>query len=152
MMKALFIAILVLISIESYNQTIDRSVVSSAGNDVDTETISVSWTLGEVATATLNSDGLILSQGFHQGNLFVNAIEGTEPAFQLKTYPNPVVNKLIVESSELNQLYEIIDANGRVIKNGFIDSNPFELDLTNLPSGPYFLRVEQIATHKIIKE
>ncbi len=152
MMKALFITILVLISIESYNQSIDRSIVASAGNNVDTETISVSWTLGEVAIATLNSDGLILSQGFQQGNLFIDAIEGTHPEFQLKTYPNPVIDKLIIESSNLNQLYEIIDVNGRVIKNGFIDSNPFELDLTNLPSGPYFLRVEQIQTHKIIKE
>ena len=112
MMKALFITILVLVSIESYNHTIDRSVISSAGNNVDTETISVSRTLGEVAIANLSSDGLILSQGFHQGNLFIDAIEGIHPEFQLKTYPNPVVNKLIIESLNLDQLYEIIDVNG----------------------------------------
>ena len=52
----------------------------------------------------------------------------------------------------MDQFYEIIDVNGRVIKNGFIDSTPFELDLTNLPIGPYFLRVEQKLTHKILKE
>ena len=105
-MKGLFSAILVLISIESYNQTIDQSVVSPAGNNVEAETFSISWTLGEVAVSTLTSDGIILSQGFQQGNLFVNAIEGIESEFQLKTYPNPVVNKLIIESSDQNQFYE----------------------------------------------
>ena len=105
MMKVLFITILVLVSIESYNQTIDRSELSSAGNNVDTETISVSRTVGEVAIANLSSDGLILSQGFQQGNLFINAIEGTQSDFQLKTYPNPVIDKLIVESS--NRIFAI---------------------------------------------
>lgn len=103
-MKILFITVLVLVSIESYNQTIDQSVIASAGNDVDTETISVSWTLGEVGIANLSSDGLILSQGFHQGNFFIDAIEGIHPDFQLKTYPNPVVNKLIIDSLTLIHL------------------------------------------------
>ena len=150
-MKKLFIPILILISFESFNQTIERSVVSSAGNNVTTETISMSWTFGEIAVTTLTSEGLVLSQGFHQGNLFINSIEGVQPEFQLKTYPNPVIDKLIIESPGQNQLYEIIDVNGRVLNNGFITSNPFELDFSNLPSGAYFLRVEQKLTHKIIK-
>jgi len=151
-MKAILITILVLISIESYNQTIDRSVVSSTGNHVDTDLISVSWTLGEVAISTSRSEGLILSPGFHQGNLVINAIEGIQSDYQLKTYPNPVADKLIVESSKLDQFYEIIDMNGRLIKNGHITSNPFVLDLTYLPGGSYFLRVEHKLIYKIIKE
>ena len=127
-------------------------MVASAGNNVTTETISISWTLGEIAINTMTSEGLILSQGFHQGNLFINSIEGVHSDFQLKTYPNPVIDKLIIESPGQNQLYEIIDVNGRVLNNGFITSNPFELDFTNLPSGVYFLRVEQRLTHKIIKK
>ncbi len=150
-MKKLIIPILILISLESFNQTIERSVVASAGNNVTTETFSMSWTLGEIAVNTLTSVGLVLSQGFHQGNLIIDAIEGAYPEFHLKTYPNPVTDKLIIESSGQNQLYEIIDVSGRVLNIGFITSNPFELDFTNIPSGIYFLRVEQKLTHKIIK-
>lgn len=69
MMEVLFITVLVLISVESYNQTIDQSVIASAGNDVDTELFSISWTLGEIAINTLNSDEIVLSQGFHLGAL-----------------------------------------------------------------------------------
>ena len=152
MMKAITITILVLVSIESFNQTIDRSVVSSTGDHIDSDLISVSWTLGEIAISPSSSDGLILSQGFHQGNLVINAIEGILSEFQLKTYPNPVLDRLIIESSKLNQYYEIFDVNGRVITNGHIDSSPFELDFTTLPSGSYFLIVESKWTHKIIKE
>ena len=151
-MKKLLFPILILISIGAYSQSIDRSVVASAGNNVTTETTSISWTLGEIAVSTLTSEGLALSQGFHQGNLFIDAIEGAHPDFLLKTYPNPVIEKLIIESSKHNQLYEIIDINGRVLINGIITSNPFELDFTDLTNGVYFFRVEHRITHKIIKK
>ncbi len=151
-MKKLLFPILLLISIGAYNQSIERSVVASAGNNATSETISISWTLGEIAASSLTSPGLYLSQGFHQGNLLIDAIEGAYPGFLLKTYPNPVIDKLIVESSKLNQLYEIIDINGRVLINGFITSNPFDLDFTDLASGVYFFRVEHRTTHKIIKK
>ena len=151
-MKILFITALILISAFSVGQTIERSVIAAAGNQVVTESISVSWTLGEIAVNTLTSEGTILTQGFHQGNLFINAIEGTQFDFQLRTYPNPVIDKLIIESLDLDQLYEIIDVNCKVLINGYITANPYELDFTNLPSGVYFLRVEHRHTHKVIKK
>jgi len=151
-MYKLFIPILILFSIESYNQTIDLSVVSSAGDHKVTEIISISWTLGEIAVNTMTSEGMLLSQGFHQGNLFFNSVVGVHSDLQLRTYPNPVIDKLIIESTDQNHLYEIIDIHGKTLKKGFITSNTFELDFTTFPSGIYILKVDQRLMHKIIKK
>jgi len=56
---------------------------------------------------------------------------------------------------QVDRVLGLMEASEAEMKGIILDAcrnNPFELDLANLPSGPYFLRVEQIQTHKIIKE
>jgi hypothetical protein len=78
---------------------------------------------------------------------------GEKPiAFALKAYPNPVVNVLIIESEKLDLSYRLIDVQGNILENGIISSTSHELDLSPLPSGIYFLWVEENQTHKIIKK
>lgn len=130
-----------------------QQVVGSAGGDSQSDVHSVSWTIGEVVTETFTSDGYLLSQGFHQGNLFVSRVNDNYPfEIELKAYPNPVVDKLTVETDELDPEYRIVDTNGRIVANGKIHSEMKHIDFSGFPNGIYFLQVGEYRTHKIVKQ
>ena len=152
-MKTLIISLLLTVSALSFGQNIDRDVVGAAGDNYETSTASLSWTLGEVATESFTNTTNTLNQGFHQGNLFISSIEdelGLD--FTIKAYPNPVMDILIVETQHQDLKYQIINMNGEVVSNGIFTSEKEEVDFTNLPSGVYFLQVSGNKTHKIIKQ
>lgn len=152
-MKQIFIQLILLFSVMSFGQTIDREVITASGGYHTTDNSALSWTLGDLAVETYISNSLILSQGFQQGHLNVNAVENIDTGFTLKAYPNPVKDILIIETQAPDKRdYQIIDANGRIIENGIMIFYPFELDFTNRPSGIYFLKVDQNITHKIVKQ
>ena len=152
-MKTLLISLLFTVPALSFGQNIDRDVVSSAGDNYETSTASLSWTLGEVASESYTSNTARLNQGFHQGNLFISSIdEELNLDFIIKAYPNPVLDILIVETQDQDNKYQIIDLHGEVIKNGIITSEKEEIDFTGLPSGVYFLSISGNKTHKVIKK
>lgn len=63
------------LAINCLAQTIERSVFSSSGEYNKTATASMSWTLGEIASETLESPGIRITQGFQQPDvLFVNLV------------------------------------------------------------------------------
>jgi len=66
-MKTITLATLFTISITlCIAQSIDRDVISSAGDHFQGPNSSLSWTLGEIATETLTDGNIILTQGFQQ--------------------------------------------------------------------------------------
>ena len=64
MSKSITIIVLILFSVSGYAQiTLEPSVIASGGEYAETETMSISWTLGELATTTLSGSDMILTQG-----------------------------------------------------------------------------------------
>ena len=136
-----------------HGQSIQQSVIGSAGGEFNKANASVSWTIGEVMTETYVHSNAILTQGFHQGNLIINRTEEESlPDLTLKAYPNPVVDILLIESPVVGLKYRIIDVNGKVISNGIFDTVHEEMDFSNLPPGMYFLSVDQKIVYKITKQ
>jgi endonuclease I len=75
--------------------------------------------------------------------------------FDFEVYPNPTSDKVFLQftNKTKNYSYQLFDAIGRKLNEGFISSNQ-ELDMINLNSGVYWLRVESgegIANKKLIK-
>ena len=80
---------------------------------------------------------------------------------EIKIYPNPSSQKLIIES-ELNQMpfetynAEIFNTRGENVMNFVLERDPFELDITGIAEGLYYLRInncelkKQCPVHKII--
>lgn len=151
-MKKLLIFFLIALPLLAFGQKVDRHVVAAGGDYFEAASTSISWTLGELAVENFVAGNLFLTQGFQQGNMIVSSIHGIHPEFVLKTYPNPVMDILIVESEKLDLKYRLIDAYGKIFENGTINSLSYELDFSSLPSGIYFLWVEENQTHKIIKK
>jgi len=151
-MKQLYTLLLIAFPVVCSAQEITQSVVSTAGGNVQNDTYTNSWTIGEVITETFSMESYTLSQGFQQGNLVVNWIgENVPPEFQIKAYPNPVKDVIIVELQNQGLGYQLINIKGRVIQNGIFFSIQDQIDFTDIPSGTYFLKVKDYKTHKIVK-
>lgn len=76
----------------------------------------------------------------------------------VKIYPNPVIDKLVIESDEFNQNLQVsvIDLLGKeVLKQSFINSKTETLDVSMLLPGVYFVIIstgKEIGVVKIVKE
>ncbi len=151
-MKKLLIFFLTTGSFLAYGQKVDRYIIVAGGEYYEAPSTSIVWTLGELAVEHYTSGDMLLTEGIHQGNLIASPVPGIPAGIELKAYPNPVADILIIETEKPDLSYRLIDVNGQVMENGTIRSSSFELDLSSLPSGMYFLWVESFQTHKIIKK
>jgi len=110
-------------------------------------TTTITWTVTDNAgnTATCSFD------------LIVNAFVGIADlsASGISIYPNPTSGKLTIDNGELTiQSIEITDITGKVVKS-FSNFQNSEIDLSNLNSGIYFIKLQtdkQVFTTKIVKE
>lgn len=83
-----------------------------------------------------------------------------EQGHSINTYPNPVANVLVFELAGMHTAtINIMDANGKTLLLQDVENNNFNvkhtLDLSLLPPGVYFMKVEsgsgKLITRKIIK-
>ncbi len=136
-------------SMLGFSQSFDRSVLSSDGATSTDGTITLDWTLGELATTTIITQNGMLSQGFHQPVLSVSKILTTnklEDYYQIKVMPNPVSTYLNVHvKGELENtlLVDLLDFNGKVVKRErlLFPYTPIQFDMDIYPSGLYVVRV-----------
>lgn len=88
------------------------------------------------------NDGVLLYQDSYHQSCFleytsVNDINFSSP---IDIYPNPVKDHLTIENEFQGKVrYKLVSVAGRLVKQGLITENT--LDLTNLESGMYFLRL-----------
>ena len=61
--------------------------------------------------------------------------------FQVKIYPNPVINLLSIDVNQPNLNYVIQSTAGEVIKRGQLTTKLNAIDLSNIPGGIYVLKV-----------
>lgn len=57
-------------------------------------------------------------------------------------YPNPVTNIMNLDHVESFNTYAIVDLQGRMVQTGVIESNDTQLNVSNLLSGNYILRLK----------
>lgn len=94
------------------------------------------------------------SDNFGTTNGVTDYVSGKE---YLRFYPNPVINKFVIESSFIagNSQVSIFDVSGRKLIEQQISGNKPETDISNLPQGIYLIKVinaNKVLTGKIVKE
>jgi len=159
---ALFAASILFIGLSAQN--VDQNVISSAGGyDVSADnSISLSWTLGELVVTTVSSSGgdLILTQGFQQSKLIVEGIDiNPDLGVEVRIYPNPASEILNIRFSEpLNgeTLLFLSGPDGRLVFNKTMKPGVLvdEIYMQKYPSGTYFLRIQngnKMNIYKVIK-
>lgn len=124
-----------------------QEVLSSAGDYIENENYSLSYTLGELAIETF-SDNFILTQGFQQTRLTETSIPELK-AMEVGVFPNPTSGSLNMQTSNPEGLNTALlyDMQGRVLKtfdlNGFSNAT---ISLDWLPSGTYIIKIQSSNT------
>lgn len=136
-----------------------QEAVVSSGSYSKNGSVSISWSLGELAIHTLKTNENIITQGFQQTKLTVTSIDEI-PGIRMivSAFPNPVQENvnLKVDGEIVNLKYVVYDLNGRMLRQGAFDSNPMVVPFYEFKSGLYFIRIvkggAEIQTFKIIKQ
>ena len=124
-------------------QQMERHVLSTAGNVNQNGSISLEWTLGEIAVEQLTNSTSILAQGFHQISN-TDRLNSLTTVF-VETWPNPVSGELNIRISELlpGLKFTLYDINGKELKLFTIDnSNHLVVNMTEYVNGVYYLSLK----------
>jgi hypothetical protein len=107
--------------------------------------------------STMNAATVPATDRYEANDIFAGAC-GTEDFYAgmleqeiLGIYPNPAVDYLTVSNSEENSSYRIIDLQGRVWKQGILESTN-SIGLSALPKGLYILSIADTAARFIKSE
>lgn len=155
------ILLLILLFLSGITLSNAQSVISAAGSSYTGTSVSVDWTIGEPITSTFISEDLTVTQGFHQSNITVNAVdEISDFGTLVKVYPNPVPDILVIEnqSSEMKDIViRLFDISGKMLLKQGIGENISNLNMQAFRPGNYMLKVYSandtpVRTFKIIKE
>ena len=150
-MKNLYIAIMLIALAFSANaQYKTHSLLSTAGDYFETETITMSWSLGEIVTETFTSSNFTLTQGFQQSKLTIIGIDEskTEQTNGIIIYPNPsngivnlVIDNAIMNSNSLPNRYLIYDIQGKLLLNEPLLESKTVIDLQLFMGSIFYLKV-----------
>lgn len=152
----------------SFAQSLDRTVLASSGGSDKTNTISLDWTLGELATETVSASGKMYSQGFQQSILLGTSNSRTTSeetksvvtsdidGYRIVVAPNPVtsiVNFRISSSKNINVTVTVSDVNGALLKQRATksDAGNLQIDMSGFAAGMYFLTVKDVANNRILQ-
>lgn len=135
----------------------------ASGGEASGASGSSSYSIGQLVYTTLvGSNQYSLSQGVQQPIEIsvVSGIDETLPIqLEVKVYPNPASSYLCLQVEDIETLpYEVFlyDLNGMQIKQIKVTDMQTEIDINNLVSSVYFLKVvkrdEAIKTFKIVKK
>lgn len=73
----------------------------------------------------------------------------------VKLYPNPAVEKITLSTTNENSItgktYAVYAADGRVVSTGTISSNVFNLNISSLHRGIYFIRIGENADKQVLR-
>jgi len=142
-MKTAILAIFVALPFSlAFGQSVERSVIGSAGDFRSAGNISISWTLGETVIQTATAGSVMLTQGFQQPESATNSLKELSKS-SITVFPNPsngLFKLNIAGFNDLNLLVvHVYDAAGKqvAIKNINVVSGAAGFDLTSLPEGIY---------------
>ncbi len=144
----------IFISFLSFGQSIDPSVIATAGNYVETGNVAISYTVGQTVTATLTNGGT-LTQGFQQDSYTIVEIpEQSSQEFSINIYPIPATNEITVEfNSDFkgSAKIAIIDELGRTLSEQNANTPVNKVSLNGLSESYYFLKVSYQGNFKTYK-
>lgn len=137
-----------------YNGTLLKSTDGGVNweirNSTDNLALHSSFFVDENLGFSVGSTGKIIIT--NQNIIGINEVENKEKEFRL--FPNPTSSKLIFDNNNLSiKEINIIDITGIKIKT--IKQNLNAIDVSNLPSGIYFIQViteDMIVTKKFVKQ
>lgn len=138
------LTLFVVVHVSTQGQSLSDQVIASAGNYAVAGVASLESTTGEVVIPTVEANGFILTQGFHQP-LYVGIPISVDEADQgeIIAYPNPVSDLLTINSSSslTGMVVHLYDAAGKLIYTDRCNGRSTSIPFSNTASGLYLLQV-----------
>ena len=136
-----------------------QEVVSSSGGYFQGNETSISFTVGEPVVKTLQSETMMLTQGFQQARLIVTEVNDFGGrTYEIKAYPNPTTDFVHVSTNKelpTTSYYRLSDINGSLIDEKSVDGLTTEVSFQQLIPAVYFISIinhnQVIKIFKIIK-
>ena len=137
-----------------------QQVSNATGGDATGSGGTVAYSVGQVVYTTNTSISGTVSQGVQQPfEIFSIGINETGLNISLLVFPNPTADNLTLQVSDYNSeklSYEVFDMQGKLLKNGQIETQQTQINTGNLPSATYFIHVlnkenKKVQSFKIIK-
>lgn len=157
-MKKILIAFLCLFAFPfCHAQSIERYAIGTAGGFINQGPTSLSFTVGQTLTATVNVLNNILTQGFQQPVDILSAVyEFDNNDGQIKVYPNPateIIHVSIQNKTIKNFQLQVYNLVGENVQNKFTVKSNEEiiLNISSLPAGIYFIRVTENQFTRVIR-
>ena len=111
-----------------------------------------------------NALGVVDFVPFHEGNPYsdnlsgfeydcdaLSSTEGTRSSSSFSVYPNPAYELLTIKSSEQRiEQVAIYNLSGVLTNSYELDHTQYELDVSHLPAGVYFVRINELTFEKIV--
>lgn len=129
-----------------------QSVIGSFGGEGNVGNMQINYTAGEAFVTTIEKDGSAITQGFHQPNLVVTAVEETFLPGRVMIFPNPTAAILNIQFADIkleNILVSLFDLAGKNLLTSSVDANTWQTNLSKLPGGYYLLTVTDLENHQI---
>jgi hypothetical protein len=134
--------------------------VIAAGGGASGSAGTIAYSVGQIVYTTNTGSNGLVAQGVQQPYTISVALGIEETTIQLDftAYPNPTFNFLTlnVGNAELSTLgFQLYDLSGKLIESRKIRNRIETINMENLPSALYFLKVDNnnidVKTFKIIK-
>ena len=136
-----------------------QDVIPASACYFKTPSLSVSWTIGEIATETYVNDNIMLTQGFNQGNITITDIsEDLFAGINIIVYPNPVKDVFTIKTGPENSMQlkaELYNLSGLKLITEQISAGNTLINMERYPESEYILKIlnnlQEIKTFMIIK-
>lgn len=159
-MKFLTVLSIALLPVAVMAQSVEQNVIASAGEHFENGNVQLDWTLGEVMIDTYDNGTNILTQGFHQTELTVTAIEETLADISMNLYPNPTSEYLNIDlgNNDKDINLQLFDMTGKLIHQARINAyqNRYVLPMNAVATGKYLVQMQtedgkMNTTHQVVK-
>jgi hypothetical protein len=106
----------------------------------------------------LSANNQLVTQGFHQSNLTITAIDKLDNKIGITIFPNPTLDIIQIKFEKVNEnnVLELYSVDGKLLltKNASTDIQ-LQLDLSAYNSGTYILKIKnkkvQLRSYQVIK-
>lgn len=148
-MKTIFLVTMLAIAFTSLGQSLERQVIGAAGQSGGNANLQIDYTVGEAVVATLESNDLVLTQGFHQSSTTIVGIaDGPEINWEVRHYPNPTTHTLYLNiegefESDLRLM--VVNVSGQQMYTAEVqkgwDNIQHAIPVERWSAGQYFLSI-----------
>jgi hypothetical protein len=137
-----------------------QQATTSTGGNASGSGGTVAYSVAQIVyTTNTGSNGSVAQGVQHAFEIFTLGIKETSLNISLTAFPNPTTENLTLQISDYNNeklSYQLIDMQGKQLRNGEITAQKTQINMNSLPTATYFINVvnqenKKVKSYKIIK-